>query len=122
MVGAAIRLEQIKTFCSVALEAQENSGPGFRRPVFRLVYRRFNNLPMAIILIIIGVAIFAFLIYWGLTAPSIIHVPEGKNPLTYFGKWRNQRLTKRFPRWFWILAGLAIGMIISGGVVGAVLG
>jgi hypothetical protein len=77
---------------------------------------------MAFIIIFTGFAIFGFLIYWTLTSPSIIRVPEGEKPLTYFSKWRKQRLTKRMPRWFWILAGLAIGMIISGAIVGVVLG
>lgn len=72
---------------------------------------------MGLVLIILGFIVAGILVFRMIGQPTVIVVPEGKRPLTYFVRHRSGRLRNRLPAWFWFGMALSVGLIIGGALV-----
>jgi hypothetical protein len=69
---------------------------------------------MAIVLIVGGLALAGGSVWWWITSPVVIRVPDGVEPFAYWRQWREGRLTNRIGRGYFFVFALAIGMIVGG--------
>jgi hypothetical protein len=62
---------------------------------------------------LVGFVVLFGLAYWQLTAPVVIHVPDGEDPIGYLHTWKRLRWSRRVGRTNLFLMALATGSIIG---------